>query len=226
MRATYNPDMTLTAQSRPDRLPPLDHLIACPQCDALHGDMDVPNGMRARCRRCGALLIAPRSQAFLQVMMLSVTIAILMVAAVFFPFLSVNAAGLSHEISLVDAVRSFSGPLLAPLALMVLFLIVLIPILRVVALIYVLGPLARGRPARRHAAAAFRLAERLRPWSMTEIFLIGTAVALVKVSGLATVAFGAAFWAFAMLVIVVVLEDTFMCKWTIWKAIATSTPPS
>ena len=204
-------------------LPPLDHLIACPECDALHHDSAVSNGMRARCRRCGTVLIAPRSQAFLQVMMLSVTIAILMTAAVFFPFLSVNAAGLSHEISVLDAIKTFSGPILAPLSLMVLFLIVLIPILRVIAIVYVLGPLARGRPARRHAAAAFRLAERLRPWSMVEVFMIGTAVALVKVAGMATVAFGAAFWAFAMLVIVVVLEDTFMCKWTIWKAIETST---
>lgn len=218
--------MTIASPDHPHHLPPLDHLLACPHCDALHNDLTLANGMRARCRRCGALLIAPRSQAFLQVMMLSVTIAILMVAAVFFPFLSINAAGLSHEISLVDAVRSFSGPVLAPLALMVLFLIVLIPILRVITLVYVLGPLTRGQAARRHAAAAFRLAERLRPWSMTEIFLIGTAVALVKVAGLATVAFGAAFWAFAMMVVVVVLEDTFMCKWTIWKAIETSTPRS
>jgi paraquat-inducible protein A len=209
-----------------NNLPPLDQMLACPQCDALHRDRALSNGLRARCHRCGALLIAPRSQAFLQVIMLSVTIAILMTAAIFFPFLSVNAAGLSHEISVVDAVRTFTGPVLAPLALMVLFLIVLIPILRVFAIIYVLGPLARGRPARRHAAAAFRLAEHLRPWSMVEIFMIGTAVALVKVAGMATVAFGAAFWAFAMLVIVVVLEDTFMCKWTIWKAIETSTRPS
>lgn len=215
--------MTVPVPESTDHLPPLDHLIACPQCDALHKDLNVADGMRARCRRCGAMLIAPRSQAFLQVLMLSVTIAILMTAGVFFPFLSINAAGLSHEISLVDAVRSFSGPVLAPLALMVLFLVVLIPILRVITLVYVLGPLTRGRPARRHAAAAFRLAERLRPWSMAEIFMIGTAVALVKVAGMATVAFGAAFWAFAMLVIVVVLEDTFMCKWTIWKAIETST---
>ncbi|MBC7155025.1 MAG: paraquat-inducible protein A [Rhodobacteraceae bacterium] len=204
----------------------LDRLIACPQCDGLHRDADLSNGLRARCHRCGTLLIAPRAEAFLQVMMLSVTVAILMVGAVFFPFLSVQAAGLSHDGSVFDAVRAFSGPILAPLSVMVLFLIVLIPILRVIAIVYTLWPLTRGQPPYRHAAVAFRAAERLRPWSMTEIFMIGTAVALVKIGGMATVSFGPAFWAFGALVIVLVLEDTFMCKWTIWKAIDTSTPRS
>lgn len=203
-------------------LPPIATLLACPQCDALHRDVDVINGIRARCHRCNTLLIAPRAEAFLQVMMLSVTVAILMVGAVFFPFLSVHASGLGHDTSVFDAVRSFSGPILAPLSVLVLFLIVLIPILRVIAIIYTLAPLTRGHPPYRHASAAFRAAERLRPWSMAEIFMIGTAVALVKIAGMATVSFGPAFWAFGALVIVLVLEDTFMCKWTIWKALDTS----
>lgn len=207
-------------------LPPLATLLACPQCDALHRDVDLNNGMHARCHRCHTLLIAPRAEAFLQVMMLSLTVAILMVGAVFFPFLSVHEAGLGNEISVFDAVRSFSGPILAPLSVMVLFLIVLIPILRVIAIVYTLAPLARGHPPYRHAAVAFRTAERLRPWSMAEIFMIGTAVALVKIAGMATVSFGPAFWAFGALVIVLVLEDTFMCKWTIWKALDASMPRS
>jgi len=200
--------------------------LACPHCDALHRAREMAPGDRARCVRCGVLLIAPRTQSLLQVIMLSVTVAVLMVGAVFFPFLSIRAAGLSHKSSVFDAALAFSGPILAPLSLAVMFLIVLIPIARVALILYTLVPLARGRPAARFAPQAFRLAEHLRPWSMSEIFVIGTAVALVKVAGLATIGFGPAFWAFAALVIVVILEDTFMCKWTIWTAIGRSTRPS
>lgn len=213
------PDHTAPDPASLAALEPLDRLIACPRCDALHRDLDLADGARARCARCGTLLIAARQRAFGQVIMLSVTIAILMAGAVFFPFLSISAAGLSHASSVFDAALAFSGDLLAPLSVAVLAMIVLIPVVRVAAILYTLLPLARGRPPLRHAEDAFRLAEHLRPWSMAEIFIIGTAVALVKVAGLATIGFGPAFWAFAAIVIVVVLEDTFMCKWTIWKTI-------
>ena len=54
---------------------------------------------------------------------------------------------------------------------------------------------------------------------MAEIFIIGTAVALVKVAGLATVSLGPAFWAFCALIIVTALKNSFLSKWTIWQAI-------
>ena len=49
-----------------------------------------------------------------------------------------------------------------------------------------------------HAAFVFRMAEAMQPWAMAEIFIIGTAVALVKIGGLATISLGPAFWAFCV----------------------------
>lgn len=200
------------------RLAP-DTLIACPHCDALHVVETLENGERALCCRCHTVLIAPRESAFLQVITLSLTAMILMVGAVFFPFLRIEAMGLLHESSIFGAAMAFSGGILTPLSFAVLMSIVLLPVLRFAALIYTLGPLAMGRAPWPRAAAAFRLAEGLRPWSMAEIFIIGTAVALVKVAGIATIALGPAFWAFAVMLIVVALKNTFMCKWTIWTAL-------
>ena len=65
----------------------------------------------------------------------------------------------------------------------------------------------------------FRLSEALQPWSMAEIFVIGTGVALVKIAGLASISFGPAFWAFCALIIVTVLKNIYMSKWAIWEAI-------
>ncbi len=88
--------------------------------------------------------------------------------------------------------------------------------------------LARSRAARRrarHAAAAFRLSSSLRPWSMAEIFVVGTAVALVKVADIARVGLGPAFWAFALMVCVIALKDTLTSDWTLWTEID-PTPPT
>ena len=54
---------------------------------------------------------------------------------------------------------------------------------------------------------------------MAEIFAIGCAVALVKITALANVAFGAAFWMFAVLVLVVLIKDRTLCKWTVWESL-------
>jgi paraquat-inducible protein A len=197
----------------------IKELIACPQCDALHHAELPAVGQRAACRRCGTVLISPRAGAYVQILLLSLTVMILMIGAVFFPFLQLRVAGLHAEASVFDAARAFAGGGTAPLAVAVAALIVLIPVLRVCLISYVLGPLVMGMKPARHASAAFRLSEDLRPWSMAEIFVIGVAVALVKVVDLAQVVLGPAFWMFAALVVVIVLQDGIMCRWSLWRTL-------
>ena len=69
------------------------------------------------------------------------------------------------------------------------------------------------------ALQAFRFAQDLKPWAMTEIFAIGCAVALVKLGGLAQVLFGPAFWMFVALSVFVFLADRALCTWSIWSAL-------
>ncbi|TMV94121.1 paraquat-inducible protein A [Thioclava sp. BHET1] len=195
-------------------------LIACPRCDLLHHTQQLSDGERAKCARCGSLLIWPRTGAFLHVVAFSFTGMILMIGAIFFPFLKISAQGLSHESSIFGVAMAFSDGWIAPLALAVLAMIVALPVFRFAALIYTLWPLANGRPAYRHSTTVFRLVEELQPWAMAEIFIIGTAVALVKVAGLASVSLGPAFWAFCVLIIVIALKNSFMSNWTIWDAIS------
>jgi len=206
----------------PFGLADLKGMIACSQCDALHRVSALPEGARARCSRCHVQLVAERKDAFGQVILLSLTVLILMVGAMFFPFLRIEVGGMTHNTSVVDAALAFSTGLMMPLAVAVAALIIMIPLIRVAALIYTLWPLSRGRRAYAHATQAFRLAEGLRPWSMAEIFILGVGVALVKVADLAQIHIGPAFWAFSALVIVIVLKDSLMCRWTVWNSIETS----
>ncbi|MDX5356467.1 MAG: paraquat-inducible protein A [Rhodobacterales bacterium] len=199
--------------------PDQDDLIACPTCDALYRAVSVPVGARGRCRRCGTTLAAPRDKALTRIVMLAATSLVLMVAAVFFPFLQISAGGMVRQSSVLDAALAFSGGVTLPLTLAVAAFIIVLPALRLGLLIYALAPMALGWYAARHAMAAFRLADALRPWAMAEIFVIGVAVALVKVGGLATLHLGIAFWAFVLLVLVNVLNDNFMCRLTIWRTL-------
>ncbi|MBU3029056.1 paraquat-inducible protein A [Paracoccus marinaquae] len=193
-------------------------LIACPRCDALHVEEDLKGGETASCVRCGSVLAKPRGGAFTQLIALSFTSVVLLMGAVFFPFLEISRLSFGNQTSLFGVALAFAEGMLLPLVVAVLLVIVGLPVLRAFLLVYTLVPLVKGRPPHRHAPAAFRWYEILGPWSMAEIFLIGTSVALVKIVGMVTVHLGPAFWAFGALILVNLASRSFMCHTTIWDA--------
>ncbi|MDF1856017.1 paraquat-inducible protein A [Pseudooceanicola sp.] len=194
-------------------------LIACPRCDALYRVSEPARGERAVCARCHTVLIAPRRGAGLQLIAVALTVVILVISATIFPFLTIRVGNAWHSSSILGAALSFHGGPFVFLALAVAALIVFVPVLRALLMLYVLIPLVWDRPPATGARRAFRLSEDLRPWSMAEVFAIGCAVALVKVADLADVDFGPAFWMFAVLVVLVVAQDTFMCRYSVWKSL-------
>lgn len=202
----------------------LENLVACPTCDTLHQMPDLRLDSRARCVRCHQVLVNPRKRAMTNIVMLSATATVLMMAALSFPFLTLQSHGVEQKSSVTDAILAFSDGLMIPLALAVAALIVVLPMLRLCAILYALAPMAFGWEPARGAIPAFRLAEALKPWAMAEVFIVGVSVALVKVAGLAQLTIGPAFWAFAALVLVTVLNDNFMCRLTIWRTLEARRP--
>jgi paraquat-inducible protein A len=199
-------------------------LIACPVCDMLHREIAAPEGGRLRCRRCGTTLVANAPRAIDRVLAAAIASAVLIVAAVFFPFLELNAVGIERRASVLDAARAFSTGLMVPLAMLTGVVIIVTPVLRALAVAYTLLPLRLGRPPAPGARDAYRLATRLKPWCMAEIFIIGVVVALVKVGGMATLTLGPAFWALAFLVLVIVIEGVNANDNAIWLALERSAP--
>ncbi|MDB5664177.1 MAG: paraquat-inducible protein [Cypionkella sp.] len=202
----------------------LADMVACPKCDTLHRLVAVAPGQKARCLRCHTVLLAPRDSAMTKIVMLALTATVLMVAAISFPFLTLEARGLTQKNSVIDAILAFSSGLMLPLSLVIAGLIVVLPLMRLAAILYALAPMAIGWAPAAGALQAFRLAEALKPWAMAEIFIVGVAVALVKVAGLAILTIGPAFWAFSALVLITVLNDNFMCRLTIWRTLESRRP--
>jgi paraquat-inducible protein A len=200
----------------------ISSLIACPQCDALYHAVVPENGERAVCQRCHKVLIAPRRRAGMSIIMLALSVLVLVAGTLVFPFLRISAGGLSNSTTVLDAAFSFTEGILQLVSLAVLVLIIVVPVTRVMLTLYVLLPVVFDKAPWPGAQAAFQFAEALRPWSMAEIFALGCAVALIKVADLADLSFGPAFWMFCVLVVVIVVQDSFMCRWSVWKALDTT----
>lgn len=200
-------------------LPPLSELVACPHCDTLHRATALKPGQTARCKRCHVVLQTSRPRAVVTVISLAVAAVVLMIAAISFPFMDLDASGNKNATSVISAILAFNTGLSVPLVVVVALFIVVLPLTRLIAIIYALGPLARGGRPHRLAKPAFLLAETLRPWAMAEIFMVGVTVALIKVAGLANVTLGPAFWAFATLVVLTIVKDQLINRYTIWEAL-------
>ncbi len=208
----------------PQQLPPLDDLVACPQCDTLHNATLLPEGARAQCMLCGHVLMTSRPAALVQILSLALAALVLMIAAIGLPFLEISAAGQQNSVSVVEAVLAFNYGISRLLALAVAGFIIVIPLLRLASIVFTVAPLVVKKPPNKYAHAAFALAESLRPWSMAEIFVVGVAISLVKVAGLATFYVGPAFWAFGGLVVISIIKDQLICRYSIWEILDQSQP--
>jgi paraquat-inducible protein A len=133
--------------------------------------------------------------------------------------LSVFVAGIPGtvlETTLITGTIILSQQSMAGVAILVLLTSMLLPCLLLGALVYVLWPMKVGHrlPANRRV---FRLALSLRPWSMTEVFLLGILVSVFKLAKMATIIPGTALFAFLALVFVLAAVNTFLVPITIWE---------
>ena len=119
----------------------LDRLIACRSCDLLLDRVIPAPGEVALCPRCHHRLISNKRNVIDNTLAAAVSTAILMVAAIYFPFISLSEAGLHRDASVFDAINAFSNGWSVPLTVAVAAFIVVIPVTRAAALIYALLPL-------------------------------------------------------------------------------------
>ncbi len=197
----------------------LKSLIACPKCDALYRVGPVEKGDQAKCLRCRTVLYARRRDAGLIIISTALASTILVIAALFLPFIEISRLGFKNGSTLIDAALAFYGGPLFVLSLAVIGSIIALPLTRLFLTLYTLTPLVLNRPAWPGAKRAFRLSETLRPWSMAEIFLVGCAVSLIKLTDLARVELGPAFWMFVSVILLMAIQNSFMCRWSVWKAL-------
>ncbi len=130
--------------------------------------------------------------------------------------MSVETAGIRHVADLFSGPEELVRQNMAPLAAVVLFVTVLAPFARLLGTLYVLIR-AHERHPPRHLRRVFALAERLRPWSMIEVFVLGVFVAYVKLGGLVEIGLRTGVYALLALTIVLVWVDAALDREKVWE---------
>lgn len=170
-------------------------LAICRYCDWV---ARVPHlGVRevARCPRCASPLEVDRSQGHQAAAAWAVATLLALGFALLFQFLQFETQGFTHHIALLDVPPALTTDGYPLLAIFVGLSIIGLPALYLLGLLYLVMNIATGRELR-GARAIAHLLRAIRPWLMSDVFIVAVLVALIKIVTLADVALGPSFFAF------------------------------
>jgi len=190
--------------------------LACHDCDLLHRRVPLAEGARARCRRCGALLERSARDVVDRTLAYASASLVLFVVANVFPFLEFRVSGRAQVNHLASGVMTLLDGGYPFLAAMVAFTSVVAPLGMILTLLY----LASSVRARRRAPflrEAAKLIDRIKPWSMMEVYLLGVIVSIVKLSSLADIVLGPACYAFAGLIFTLTAAIAVFDTHVVWE---------
>jgi paraquat-inducible protein A len=103
------------------------------------------------------------------------------------------------------------------LALVIFAASVMLPLLKIIAIGYILISIQRGSTRRKmEKTSLYRIAEILGKWSMLDIFVVGLMVMLVQLGNLTTIDPGPACIAFALVVILTMFAEEALDPKLIW----------
>jgi paraquat-inducible protein A len=191
-------------------------LRECPGCGLLQTVPALRPGMTAQCARCPTTLRRTTAHRPDHLIAIASAAFVLLIVMCSTTLMSVETAGIKRAANLFSGPEELIQRNMAALAVVVVFVTVLAPLGRLVGILYVLIRLHEPAPPR-HLLRVFVLAERLRPWSMIEVFVFGVFVAYVKLGDLVTIGLAAGVYALLALTFVLVWMDAALDREAIWE---------
>ena len=198
-------------------------LRECPSCGLFQTIPALPPGTTARCVRCPTGLRHASRHDVDHIIALALTAFILLIVMCSTTLMSVETSGIKRTADLFAGPEELARQNMSELAAVIIFVTVVAPLFRLVGSLYVLARL-RETPAPNHLRRVFAWAERLRPWSMVEVFVFGVFVAYVKLGDLVTIGLATGVYALLALTFVLVWMDSALDREAVWERLY-RTPP-
>ena len=201
-------------------LPP--HAVGCESC----GLVSVPEKHDHHCPRCGATLHERKPDSLNRTWAFVFAGAILYIPANYYPVLTVIQAGAGAPSTIMGGVEELLSSQMYPLALLVFFASILVPVFKLVGLGMML---MATMLVTTHAGARVLLPQRTRlyyvvawigRWSMVDIFMESLLGALVQFGTLVTIAPGVGAIAFCAVVLLTIFAAECFDPRLMWDAAA------
>jgi paraquat-inducible protein A len=194
-------------------------LISCHDCDQLAAMRPLPARARAHCPRCAAAMHRRKPDSIARTWALVLTAAILYVPANVLPVMTIIHFGQGEPNTILSGVKELIQAGMWPVALLVFFASITVPVLKLIGLTFLLVTVQRrSRWRLRDRSVMYRIIEQVGRWSMVDIFMISILVALVNLGALATIEPGVGAICFAAVVIITMFASMSFDPRLIWDA--------
>ena len=193
-------------------------LLSCHVCGQLSRR---PEGSAVlRCPRCAAPLHARKPASLSTCWALTLAAMILYIPANTLPIMVTASFMGTQQDTILSGVLYLWVSGSWPLAALVFFASVMVPLLKMIALVYLLWTVQHRSVHRlRQRARLYRLLEFVGRWSMLDIYVIVILAALVRFGALATIEAGPAALAFGAVVVLTMLAAMSFDPRLIWDAL-------
>jgi paraquat-inducible protein A len=192
-------------------------LWSCHACDQVVAVRRPALHRAVACPRCGARLHHRKPGSLGRTAALVSAAVILYLPANLLPVMTVISFGQGHPDTILSGVKALIGAGMWPVALLVFFASITVPVLKLVGLTFLTVSVRRGSSWRpRDRTLLYRIIESVGRWSMVDIFMISILVALVNLGTIATIEPGAGAIAFAAVVIITMIASHSFDPRLIW----------
>jgi paraquat-inducible protein A len=196
--------------------------ILCLGCELVTVAQVAGSDGRRRCPRCGSRLVPRRPGSLAATAAFTLAGYILYVPANVLPVLTITRFGRAEPYTILGGVRDLAAAGLWPLALLVLFASILVPVLKLAGLSWFLISI-RLRSGRllRERTALYRLIDFIGRWSNIDVFMISIVSALLQFGILTTVDPGSGIASFAAVVVLTMIAARAFDPRLMWDAAET-----
>lgn len=191
-------------------------LAVCPACDWVMRLPGLAPGESAHCPRCERRVAAGRRDGHQAEIALSVACLILLAMALPFDFLGFETRGADRDIVLLDTAAALFDYRYVFLGALVAATTVVLPALYLSIALYLSAGLALDRPLP-WAHLLGHVLQPIRPWLMSDVFVVGVLVSLVKIVSLAEVRLGPSFLAFGAYAVLFLQTLTLFERRRFWE---------
>ncbi len=204
-------------RGRTAKLHALDGMCECPTCGYFQRVPELEPGQVADCRRCHGQIGRRRTNPPVSTpLAFCVASAVLYLTAILEPLMTLDLYGRDHTVTLLTGPYELWREGWGPVALLVAAATAIVPPIVITQMLVVLIAASR-KTLPGWAPGVMRRYERLRPWSMIEVYMLGVFVAYTKLIDLARVEVGPAVYALAALMVTMAATDSTVDVDLIWK---------
>lgn len=171
----------------------------------------------AACRRCDGTLAGPATGRVDAPLALAGAALVLLVPALIWPLMTVSSLGAVRQSWLATCVTALWDQGFASLASLVALFSIVLPTLYLAALVFVLASLRMQLPSR--LGPLFRWVQRLRPWMMIEVYLVGGFVAYSRIKVVSTIDIDIGGWCLLAASLLFLFALTQLDERTVWEAL-------